>query len=195
MAIQFEKAPNELSKVLREGARLVGSQGDKELADLMTEASDNLDGHRPHKVFTISQEAALSGDVCEKSELVGWRYLLDTEPIVAVEVHYESAHKEFTFSDISIGPLAHGSFELISDLVSDATLDRDYVISMIRIPGLQINMLWLRAQEQEKTLFVALNPTLEAIFHGERFTKESFNQLVQKLTMPKASVYDIMDEL
>ena len=68
------------------------------------------------------------------------------------------------------------------------TLDGDYVLSMIRIPVLQINVLWLRAQEQDQGLFVAIEPVPEGISPGKRYTNESFNREVQTLAESMAFV-------
>ena len=135
------------------------------LAGVLQKVYDLPTEHRPHPIYAVGPEDIISGHVVDKTKLIGWRYLDESEDggNQTVEVNCAPDGSNHRFAGFNRGLFVEGTVETLNQASHDQQIATgQYLVSLLRIHELYVVALWLRAQEAAQSdLFIALEPTPE----------------------------------
>lgn len=114
----------------------------------------------PHSVYTLGLRDVLDKRDPADAQFVGWRWLVQegTRTIASAEVG-AGPYEGRRVSEINEGPFVRSSAEALEVAQKlPTTKDQSYEPRLLKIPGVYLVALWLRAEEDGDDLFVVLPP-------------------------------------
>ena len=196
MPVRFGSAPDSAKAALEHGARLVRAQGDGELGDLLEAAGERPESSFPHEVLAVPPGGVrASAGALAKAASTGWRFLLDTEEIVAAELHRDPVSGELGFADISMGARAEDTRALLDQLAGDKELRPTYTVNLLRVPDLLLHALWLRPESGGDEILIPLSPAPDGLTPGRRYTQGEFDRVAAELARSMHVDDDMMEDL
>lgn len=133
----------------------------------------------PHPVFNLSVDDMRVERPLDGARMTGWRFLVVSkrEPLATVELRARYLADKATFGRVTDGPMAVAvAAGLKRAEGSRAIQDGDYAVGMVRIPSLQLAVLWLRdAQGRgERDMLVPLAAGKHAVHASQLLSPSAF---------------------
>lgn len=175
MAIKFGKAPKASAGELEKGAHLVAQFADVDMAERLGGASEAPADHCPHQVFTVTVKDVVKSKDLSKAKAVGWRYLVaggSGQESLAAEVYHDKAGKKHEFAEVNQGPFVKGTFSAVKKL--EKQVKGNYTVSLLRVPGLFVEAIWLKGKKKSDDLVVPIPPTHHDLKAGKRYSVAEF---------------------
>jgi len=132
----------------------------------------------PHPVYTTDLEDVAAGRAIESARLVGWRYLISEQEGAGrvAEVHWDESAGTHCFGGVTEGAFVDETLAALAELERREEIEQDdYELRVLRIPGLFVFAVWLRADVGED-IVVPLGPTFGSLESGNAIQAEELSR-------------------
>ena len=138
--------------------------------------------HIPHKVYTMSIEALLSGKRVESAQHIAWRYVFrgDDQEYHVAEISVNEADNSHTFHHVNHGRHIDGFIALYEQIhAHESVLERDYEINLLRVPACYVMAVWFKGADHKHEFLVPLAPVHKKFEAGRHYEADEFWDLLE----------------
>lgn len=153
----------------------------RHIAEMVREVLRELPHHWPHPVYRIGLSEAASATSWAQPELIGWRYLAQSESDrqYAIEVQVEDGGQH-QFAELDKGPYIDGIFRVLKDVsLQPKAGSTVFHLAVLRLNALGVFAVWLQTADPEKALFIPLPPTPRCLVPWQQYTTKQFQDALR----------------
>jgi hypothetical protein len=179
MPIKFQQPPADTIETLRKSADAT-PRSFVEHARMIRSVLADPGGHRPHPIYIAGLRDLAAPDGLRRAEQAGWRYLTQSGGNCAIEVGDDPDGDGLQLTEIDNGPFIDGLCRVLEDpeLARNTSAD-DLSLSVLRVNGLGIFAVWLRADDSRNDLIIPLQPTPDYLKPGRTYSVEEFQDALK----------------
>jgi len=143
---------------------------------------------QPHPVYSADLTEVAAGRTLASARQVGWRVFVSKEVGGGrtAEVHWDEAEAAYVFGGVTEGGFVGETLDAIEEMGRlDEVRQGDYVLRILRIPGLSVYAVWLRSDSGGEDLVMPLGPTFGSLESGAVTSACDFDRALRE---PAAAV-------
>ncbi|HWM54319.1 MAG TPA: hypothetical protein VNO20_02880 [Solirubrobacterales bacterium] len=154
-------------------------------------AERNLQTAAAHDVYNLPLTALAGSSGPEAATSVGVRCLITSgdKPIATVELPEPNGNEGAITSH---GPFTQGTVDAIRAAEDSSDVaEGDFELRLLRIPALYLMTLWLKDEDDDRDLFVPLEPAPPHVSPGRTYTWQELSECLRPLAQERLEAKDV----